>query len=333
MFSSEIVRIENMYMKKTGLLAIFFALTGYLSAQESTDANFKTYTQNITGTQVNFKMVAIPGGSFTMGSAASEKGRDEDEGPQRKITISPFWMSEHEVTYDEYFLFYNDENTSRNNEVDAVTRPTPQYIDLSWGMGKQGGYPFNSMSQYTAIMYCRWLYKKTGIFYRLPTEAEWEYACRAGTNTIYYFGDNETQLKDYAWYAKNSDKKYHPVMQKKPNAWGLYDMLGNVAEWTLDQYDQKYCDKITDGSKDPKMAPATKYPKSVKGGGFDDPAHALRCSNRDKSDAAWNRRDPQIPKSKWWLTDAAAVGFRIIRPSKQPTPEEAESFFKLYLGK
>jgi formylglycine-generating enzyme required for sulfatase activity len=240
-------------------------------------------------------------------------------------------MGVHEVTHDEFLVFFNDEKTSRNSDVDAVTRPTPQYIDLSWGMGKQGGFPTNSMSQHTALMYCRWLYKKTGIFYRLPTEAEWEYACRAGSTTAYPFGNDATQLSQYAWFAGNSNSKYQKVGQKKPNTWGLYDILGNVAEWTLDQYDAQYYEKIKDGSLNPLLPPTTRYPKTVRGGGYTDTPESMRSASRSKSDPSWNKRDPQIPKSKWWLTDAAAVGFRIVRPLKQPSSEEIDAFYSKYL--
>ena len=276
-------------------------------------------------------MVPVAAGSFKIGSPQSEKGRKKDEGPQQQVRVSAFWMGTHEVTYDEFLLFFDDENTSRNSQVDAITRPTPQYIDLSWGMGKQGGFPVNSMSQYTAMMYCKWLYKKTGHFYRLPTEAEWEYACRTGTNNIYYFGNDPKQLKDYAWFADNSNSKYQKTGQKKPNTWGLYDMLGNVAEWVLDQYEESYYASLSN-SKDPSNPPATRYPKSVRGGGYSDKAVSLRCASRSKSDPSWNIRDPQIPKSKWWLTDAEAVGFRVVRPLQQPSPEEIETFYKKYLG-
>lgn len=292
---------------------------------------FKAYTETIPGSGVSFSMAAIPEGTFVMGSASSEKGRSDDEGPQRHIKISAFWMGTKEVTHDEFLLFMNDESLSRNSDVDAVTRPTPQYIDFTLGMGKQGGFPVNSMSQHAALMYCRWLYKKTGTFYRLPTEAEWEYACRAGSGSIYPFGNDSSQLKDYAWYAANSGDKYHRTGEKKPNAWGLYDMLGNVAEWTIDQYSEKYLADMTENASDPVTEPTSRYPKSLKGGAFNTPAAVMRPAARFRSELSWNRRDPQIPKSKWWLTDAAQVGFRIVSPAKQPSAEEAEAFYKKYL--
>ncbi|MBG9375408.1 SUMF1/EgtB/PvdO family nonheme iron enzyme [Panacibacter sp. DH6] len=301
-----------------------------LFVQSYAQDDFKAYTTTIPNSAVTFKMLPIPAGTFLMGSSEKERHHQPNEGPQQKITIGAFWMGEHEVTYDEFLLFFNDANTSVNNMVDAVTRPTPQYIDLSWGMGKAGGFPVNSMQQKTAMMYCRWLYKQTGQFYRLPTEAEWEYACRAGTSTEFYWGDDSTRIDEYAWYDGNSPYKYQPVMQKKPNAWGLYDMLGNVSEWVLDQYDENYYATVSAKPNDPVIPPATTYPKTVRGGGYNDPLSMIRCASRNKSDVSWNRKDPQVPKSKWWLTDAKSVGFRIVRPVKQPTPEEAEAFYKQY---
>jgi len=316
-------------VKRSGLAVLLISIYSIVSAQSSTELSL--YEITIPSSIVKFKMLPVPGGNYKLGSAADEKGRRPDEGPQRSISVAPFWMSEHEVTYDEFLLFFNDENTSRNSDVDAVTRPTPQYIDLSWGMGKQGGFPVNSMSQRTAMMYCRWLYNKTGQFFRLPTEAEWEYACRAGSSSAYYFGDDEKQLKEYAWFSDNSKSKYQKVMQKKPNAWGLYDMLGNVAEWTLDQYDDKYYETLSDGSSNPVNIPESLYPRSVRGGGYLDNSAGLRCASRSRSIASWNKRDPQIPKSKWWLTDAMAVGFRVVRPQQQPSAEEIEAFYAKYL--
>lgn len=318
-------------MKRTGLLlAVVF---GYscLFAQPA-DSAFRPYQQTLPGTALQFKMVPVPAGRFTLGSPVSDKAAKTDEQPQRTIAISPFWMGAYEVTHDEFDVFFNDMQFAENSKVDAVTRPTPQYIDLSWGMGKEGGYPANSMQQFTALMYCRWLYQKTGQFYRLPTEAEWEYAARAGATTIYPFGNDPKDLDTYAWYRGNSKKAYQKVGQKAPNAWGLYDMLGNVAEWTLDQYDEQAYTKIADGATDPLPTPSSRHPRTVRGGSFEDEAEALRPGARRSWVAEWNKRDPQIPKSRWWLTDAYFVGFRLVRPLKQPTPAEADAFYKMQLG-
>ena len=213
-----------------------------------------------------------------------------------------------------------------------LQRPSPPYVDFTLGMGKAGGFPANSVTQYAALMYCKWLYNKTGIFYRLPSEAEWEYACRAGSEKTFPFGDDEKQLADYAWYATNSDNKYHRVKQLKPNKWGLYDMLGNVAEWTLDQYDETYFEKLKTNSVNPVVPLETRYPITLKGGYFSNSPADLRCAARLPSAPKWNARDPQIPKSKWWIADAPFVGFRIVRPVRQPAPAEVSQFFTHYLS-
>ncbi|MBB6001667.1 SUMF1/EgtB/PvdO family nonheme iron enzyme [Arcicella rosea] len=311
-------------MKKT-LFILLIIIT-----QKSIAQDFKPYEQTITNTSVKYKMMPIPAGEFMLGSLASEQGHEVDESPQVKVKIEAFWMGAYEVTYDEYQLFFEEERDPEPRP-DAITRPSPPYIDFTLGMGKVGGFPANSMQQYAAVMYCKWLYYKTGIFHRLPTEAEWEYACRAGSNTAYFFGNDASKLSDYAWFKSNSEEKYHHVGEKKPNAWGLYDMLGNVAEWTLDQYDETFYQKIQAGETNPYNIKLKRYPSTVKGGNYQDEAIQLRSANRLKSDAVWNRRDPQIPKSKWWNADSPFVGFRIIRPVKQPTKEEVEAFFEKML--
>ena len=189
------------------------AFSSQLTAQ-----TLKAYEQGLPGSSVKFKMVPIPAGTFVIGSPSTESGREEDEGPQKKIAISAFWMAEHEVTFSEWDVFFKSVDVPQTKAiaVDAVSRPTAQYIDLTWGMGRDGKHPTNSMSQAATIMYCKWLYTKTGIFYRLPTEAEWEYGCRAGTTTAYSFGDDAAQLGDYAWFTENSDYTYQKVGQKKP---------------------------------------------------------------------------------------------------------------------
>jgi len=297
---------------------------------QNNNTSFAPYQQKINGSALSFKMIPIQAGKFVMGSKATEKNRKADEGPQKEIQINAFWMGAYEVTRDELDVFLKDESTSQNITMDAITRPSAQYVDLSWGMGKEGGYPANSMSQRTAIMYCRWLYEKTKVFYRLPTEAEWEYACRAGTQTAYYFGNDPALLGKHAWYAKNSEDKFHKVGQKLPNPWGLYDMLGNLMEWTLNHYTPNAYSGYTSIDSVPEANPK-KYPKSVRGGGFSETVFELRSANRFHSDPVWNKRDPQIPKSKWWLTEAKNIGIRLVRPLVPPSEEAINEFFKTYL--
>lgn len=268
-----------------------------------------------------------------MGSPATEKGRDDDEGPQKNVLVSGFWMGEKEVTFAEWDAFFKNMDVPQTKEVsvDAVSRPTAQYIDLTWGMGRDARHPTNSMSHQAALMYCKWLYEKTGVFYRLPTEAEWEYACRAGNQTARPFGDDPESLTSYGYFKENSGDKFQLTGSLKPNDWGLYDMLGNLSEWTLDQYLPDAYAKMPANVKDPLAPPGSKYPKVVRGGSYLDDAEELRCANRIPSSPGWNKRDPQIPKSKWWLTDGMFVGFRLVRPEKAPSKEEIESFFELYL--
>lgn len=312
-------------------LILLISLSGIVVAQTDT-ASFKSYDQSIAGTEIKFRMMPVKGGSFMIGSVQDEKGRKPDEGPAKKVLVFSFWMGANEVTYDEYDAFFKDETFTRNMPAaDAVTRPSPPYIDLTLGMGKQGGFPANSMSQYGALMYCRWLYKKTGVFYRLPTEAEWEYACRAGSQTAYSFGNDTTGLSDYAWYANNSNNKYHKTGLKQANKFGLYDMMGNVAEWTLDQYDENYFNRPETSVENPVIRPTTRNPRTLKGGNYQDAAAELRSASRLKSDPGWNRRDPQIPRSRWWNADAPFIGFRIVRPEVNPPKKEIDKFFELYL--
>lgn len=293
------------------------------------------YTDTIPGTDVSFDMVMIPAGEFMMGSPEAEADRGEDEGPQHTVAVEAFWMGKYEVTFDVFEVFREidrDKDTTRipgaTYSADAVTRPSPPYEDPTFGMGKYG-YPAGSMTQYSALRFCKWLWEKTGNFYRLPTEAEWEYACRAGTNTAYFFGDDVSQLDEYGWHYENSDETFHKVGEKKPNPWGLYDMIGNVSEWCLDQYQDDYYSGLEDSTHvNPWRRPTTLYPRSVRGGSYDDDPDQLRSANRIGSKDRWKERDPQIPKSFWWNTDSPFVGFRLVSPAKKMTEEEIRMFWR-----
>jgi formylglycine-generating enzyme required for sulfatase activity len=287
--------------------------------KETTPAQMQPYKTTIPGTDVSFSMVPIPGGEFVMGTPASEPNRGNDEGPQHKVRIAPFWMGKYEVTWDEYRLFMFSQQAGevpgKDAVVDALSRPTRPYVEMSFGMGING-YPAISMTQHAANKFAEWLSAKTGQFYRLPTEAEWEYACRAGTTTAYSFGDDAAKLSEYAWFADNSNGKYEKVGTKKPNPWGLYDMHGNVTEWTLDQYAPDSYAKMS--GEDPWVKSTKPYPQVARGGSWSDSADRLRCGARLGSDPSWKMQDPQLPKSIWYLTDAQFLGLRVVRPLNVP---------------
>ena len=312
------------------LILISFSVIGF-------GENEKEYVQSIPGTKEKVEMVYIPGGTFIMGSPKSEKGHFGDEGPQHEVEISPFWMGKFEVTWDLYELFVTrDIDSKRPKEVegeevyidiDAISGATQPYTEMSFGMGVEG-YPAICMTQLAAAKFCEWLSAMTGNFYRLPTEAEWEYACRAGTKTAYSFGDSPVDLDIYAWHEGNSGGAYHQVGQKKPNPWGLYDIHGNVSEWTLDQYVPTiYKQRKRKTVNNPFQQPTKTYPRVVRGGAWSDKAYRLRSATRRPSSKKWKKRDPQIPKSLWWHTDAPFVGFRVVRPVKSPTPEEQKMYW------
>lgn len=319
-----------------GALTIFEPAV--LSAQEAEPVIHDSYTQKVPGTPVTFDMVLVPGGTFQIGSPETEASRDPDEGPQKPVKVDSFWMGKFEVSFDLYELFRDREKDNDSTggpagsySPDVITRPSPPYEDPTFGMGKHG-YPAVSMTQYAALRFCKFLYQKTGVFYRLPTEAEWEYACRAGTNTAFSFGDDSTKLGEYAWYYENSDAAYHKLGLKKPNPWGLYDMHGNVSEWTLDQYKADFYAGMNETENvSPWSVPVKLHPRTVKGGNWDSDPHDIRSAARTESSMNWKRRDPQLPKSFWWNTDSPFVGFRLVRPAKQMTPEEIAKFWKITL--
>ncbi len=310
----------------TSLLAIAMAA----DTTASQDGPPKKYTETITtkdGEKLSFDMVLIPKGSLLMGSPADEAGREDHEGPQHEVRLEQFYLCTKETTIKLFLAYYQETVTAKRDfietqeakknseeqgkdDVDAITGPTPVYGDMT--MGYEETNPAMGMTWHNAMTFCRWLSKKTGRAYRLPTEAEWEYACRAGTKNAFGIGNNPGELKDFAWYEANADSETNPVGKKKPNAWGLYDMSGNVREWVYDFYSPTAYKEAA--QKSPAVNP--KGPKTGKvhvarGGDYSSSVEALRCAARSFEEDWWRSGDPQIPKSIWWLPEMDFIGFRV----------------------
>ncbi|MEZ6036339.1 MAG: formylglycine-generating enzyme family protein [Planctomycetota bacterium] len=307
--------------------------------------DFVAYREKVGGNGAGFDLVPIAGGTFLMGSPPGEPDRNEDEGPQVEVRVAPFWMATCELSWACYDVWNTDESRPQSKKPDGVARPTPPYMEMTFNMGRDG-YPAICMSHVAARQYCKWLSEKTGHFYRLPTEAEWEYACRAGTTTAWSTGDDVQKLDAAAWYLDNSarvfgdpgappEPAYHKIGEKAANAFGLFDMHGNVAEWVADAYlaDAYAASHGAAPRIDPYFQPERdsrdrpkRFGHVARGGSWRDPAPMLRSAARRASEAAWNERDPQVPKSWWYLTEGQHIGFRVVRPLHEPTAEERARF-------
>lgn len=299
-------------------------------------SGFVKYAEKIPGTNVSFNMMPIPGGVFKMGTPKNEKYRQRDEEPVREVQVDSFWMAEIEVSWDEYLAFFNatgsqgrKEAEVKNENVDAITGATPPWgaPDQGWGKGKR---PAITMSHLGAETYCRWLSKVTGKTYRLPTEAEWEYAARANTSGAYFFGgEPQRYMRDglknkilgpdtsvintYVVYEENSPFKTQEPSFVAANPFGLKNMLGNVAEFCLDWYDPMVYGKYPKGVVKNPRGPRTGQEHVVRGGSYKSSANELRAGNRSFTKTKeWLVTDPQIPKSIWWYSDCKHVGFRVV---------------------
>ena len=309
------------------------------------------YSATIPGSDVTFTMVSIPGGDFQIGSPESEADRKEDEGPQVSVLVEPFWMGQYEVTWAEYkqymrlsnvFERFYDEGIRKvtaENMLDAITSPSKLYDPaFTFASGNEDQQPAVSMTQYAAKQYTKWLSLLTGDFYRLPTEAEWEYACRAGTKTAYSFGDDPEQLAEHAWYYEQAeeDEVTSKVGQLKPNLWGLYDMYGNASEWVLDQYDAKHYAKFQGRTVTVSELinwPTERFPRVLRGGSWytDEPADCRSAARIPSgNDEEWKTHDPHDPKSPWWFAsgEGQTVGFRIVRPASPPPRDQWEKYWQ-----
>jgi formylglycine-generating enzyme required for sulfatase activity len=268
---------------------------------------------------IGMKLAVIPPGKFVMGSPPSAVGRDPVEGPQHEVTIArPFFMGVHEVTVGQFAKFVASAkyDIPKGGFSGPAVGPSPMVHWTEPGWVQTNHFPVTCVSWDDANAFCQWLSDKEKQTYRLPTEAEWEYACRAGADAGPAL--SPASLSAFAWYAANSDGKYHEVGTKKPNAWGLYDMLGNVMEWTLD----RYAPYQPGDAVNPWVRAVAPYPHAVRGGSWNDPAAQVTCTARVPSDASWKQQDPQLPKSIWYMTDAPWLGFRLVRPARVPGVEE-----------
>lgn len=314
--------------------------TGTVYETAAVLTGFQNFTETVPGTRASINMIAIKGGTFQMGSAKGDSYSREDEYPQHEVTVSDFYMAELEITWDQYWAFYSEtmsegrtkpETIYANNtrpDIDAVAGPTPPFgmPDQSWGMGSR---PAITMTHYAAETFCQWLRLKTGKNYRLPTEAEWEYAARGGTDTPYFFegkaedytsegfwngifGADTTNINHFTIYALNSKNRTQEPSEVAPNPFGLKNMLGNVYEYCADYYSADAYSQVQNGTVDPK-GPTTGTDFVIRGGCYADDAKNLRCAARAHSNyEAWLKTDPQNPKSIWWLSDFKGIGFRIV---------------------
>ena len=301
---------------------------------------FSNFTEKVPGTMVSLNMIAIPGGAFKMGSPDKEPFRKPDEGPIHEVKVSPFFMAEIETTWDQYWAFYRQtmsegrtppnvvyENNLKAMDVDGISGPTPPFgfPDQGWGGGNR---PAITMTHYAAEVFCQWLSQKTGKKYRLPTEAEWEYAARSNTETPYFFTGNPKDfsnegflrkffkaktdsISSYVIYANDSGNRTQEPDGVLPNRFGLKNMLGNVMEYCADKYDAEAYSKRAQGVANPIATQGDEW--VVRGGNYASDAADVRSAARDHTrHEAWLKTDPQQPKSIWWYSDIKGIGFRVV---------------------
>ena len=306
------------------------------------------YTFRVPGTDQSVEMIPIPGGEFMFGSPENEADRRDDEGPQIKVTVDPMWVAKTEVTwglYKEYMKLYGifkdfESDGTRivndDNKIDAITAPTELYDPtFTYEYGEESDQPAVTMTQYSAQQFTKWISLVSDQQFRLPTEAEWEYAARAGTTTAYSWGDSADDIDDYGWYFDNADEGQVAVGEKKPNAFGLHDMHGNVAEWTVNAYTENgyadFADKAGINATEMVVWPDLPSPCVVRGGTWESDAEDLRSAARlPTDDEEWKAEDPNFPRSPWWFTSdpSRGVGFRIFRSYKPISKDQLAKFWE-----
>ena len=320
----------------------------FVPIQDGKGGYMVPYTESLERTSIKFDMIPILGGVVEVGSPETEAGRSPDEGPQFTVKLEPFWMAKTELTWIEYQTFMRSyrvfkelasngiRQVTDENRADAITVPTPLYDPShTYEHGDEPQQPAVTMTQYSAKQYTKWLSGLTGVQYRLPTEAEWEYAARAGSKSAYCFGDTIEELDKYAVYARNAPSRSAKVGSKAPNAFGLHDMHGNVWEWTIDQFSAKgFGDR---GGKTFVGFDGTGWAteadsRCVRGGGWQDPANRVRSAARMGSvDDDWKMEDPNVPLSPWWYTSdpGRMVGMRLVRSAVPLSTDLLKKFWEI----
>lgn len=245
------------------------------------DPQLEPYALRIEEALVELDMIPVPAGSIVI----------EKDGGSEDVDVGPFWMSRTEVPWDLFDVYaFGSTDSDETDGEDAVLRPSKPYGAPDRGYGHRG-YAAISMSYLVATEFAKWLSKRTGDQYLIPNEAEWEFACRAGRSEPIA----EDDIQESAWYWDNAFDKTHPVGELAPNEFGLHDMIGNAAEW---------CTGL-DGE-----------PLAC-GGSFMSRLEEIGCGARMVPSPKWQETDPQIPKSRFWLTDGPFMGFRVIRVPDQ----------------
>lgn len=279
---------------------VLLALAMTLALQEP-----KTETVTIPGTDLKFEMVYVPGGKAKLGSPAEEAGRKPDEAPLHDVELHPYWISKTEVTWEAFVKYFENRKLAK---VDGVTRPSPPYEPPHGKMGV-GTHPAVSMRWHGAMGFCDWTSTLTGQRFRLPTEAEFEYAARAGSTAAGPSAPDET-----CWFKSNGENKTHLTGTKKPNAFGIQDLMGNVWEYALEYHS------------------GPEYEPVIRGGGWPTPGEELRYAARQTIRPEWYERDPNRPRSMWWLTDGTFIGFRLVRFVDTPKKDQEAYAPKVELG-
>ena len=257
------------------LIVCFCAV--FLMGADSSAPSGKTFVEKIPNTLITIDMVEIPAGEIKLA------------GEKEPTKIKSFYMSKTELQWQPYDIWafrLDMSEKERGADAEAQSRPSKPYGTPDRGYGHDG-YPALGIPLHAAKEYCKWLSAKTGKKYRLPTEAEWEYAARAGASATPLAPD---ALKEYAWFEANSEEKSQPSGKKTPNDFGLYDMLGNVSEWAM----------RPDGTS------------ITCGGAWNSKAAEVSPGARQEYNEEWQSSDPQSPKSKWWLSDGDHVGVRLV---------------------